>query len=119
MTNDATTQAPAAEPTGTTNGPDAPAIAKPKEKRPETRVRDALRLAEKYSVRITDFKALVGREDAIKATEEGLAGVEEQCRLGLARARALRDFAREIQGLTGIHIGTLKGGLDSLTPAPR
>ena len=119
MTSDATNPGTATDSTGTTNGPAAPAIAKPKEKRPETRVRDALRIVQANPDILTTARSYVGRSDAIEIAERGLEAEEARCRSMLTRARALRDFAREIQGLEGFNVGTLKGGLDSLATTPK
>lgn len=86
------------------------------EKRPETRVRDALRLVEKNSGMAGTCRSGLEAPNFLAKAEEVLEQVELRAKQDIARARATRDFAREIQGLTGVHLGSLRGGLDAIAP---
>lgn len=96
-----------------TAAPAAPEKSRPV-KRPETRVRDALRIAQANPTIREQLARMLGDSDRVRSAARSLDATEDRCKLDVSRARAALSFAREIDGLDALQIAQIKGGLEAL-----
>lgn len=95
--------------------PAAPAAKR--EKKPEFRVRDAVAAITSRGI-AQRARRLLSMKDPLTDANAGLSMVERRCKAEIAEARAARDFAREIAGLSPLHLAQVAGALDVIDPPP-
>lgn len=100
------------EPTPTPEIPKA----KP-QKRPETRVRDAVRIARNAPSLVSAYEEMLNSTDPKAHADRAYAAADAQAATILANARAKRDFSREIAGLDAVSLAMVRAGIAAKTPS--
>jgi hypothetical protein len=96
--------------------------AKP-QKRPETKIRDAVAIATSPECSLTYMKDIIWGIMGSEAPEDCAAAAADDKTIRAAQmrdeAKAIRDFGREISGLTPVQIAMVRAGIEASRKNPQ